>query len=277
MNDYNGLQGYEFLQKWHSEFAGSTTQHFSLVDVDATGSSSYDLLVQDVGVLANPQRVLDLACGDGYLLQLLAQRFPAASITGVDASAGELQLARSRPALENVVLIEARVEALPIETGALDAVVCHMALMLFEDAAAVIREVARVLRGGGVFAAVLGPAPGAGSAMKNYGAKLRELEREANCPPLEVGDAATFTAPSLRDLFSAEDWAEPDIVNTIVQLDDPKDVHGMLMSMYNVARLPEGTQLALSRYLCDELDETRVPFEPSNWAMGLRHVVARRE
>ncbi|HEY1429748.1 MAG TPA: class I SAM-dependent methyltransferase, partial [Candidatus Tumulicola sp.] len=222
------------------------------------------------------ERVLDVACGDGYLLELLVRRFPGARFTGVDASAQELQMARERTALRDVALIEARVEAMPIDTGAMDAVVCHMALMLFDDARSVVREVARVLPGDGMFAAVLGPAPGAGSQLRDYGAKLRELEREAGCSPLDVGDDATASAASLRDLFEPAVWREPDIADTTVQLCDPKDVHGMLMSMYNVARLPESGRLELSSYLCDRLDAARSPFEPADWAMGLRHVVAYR-
>src|SRR3984885_3435687 len=43
-----------------------------------------------------PRRVFDLGCGPGSSTRLLAERFPDASITGIDSSAGMLGVARRR-------------------------------------------------------------------------------------------------------------------------------------------------------------------------------------
>lgn len=37
------------------------------------GRSSYQLIVDEVAPLARSSRILDLACGDGYLLNLLPE------------------------------------------------------------------------------------------------------------------------------------------------------------------------------------------------------------
>src|SRR3954471_13212754 len=45
---------------------------------------------------ADPKRILELGCGTGNLRVRLAERFPSAAITTVDASAEMISAARSR-------------------------------------------------------------------------------------------------------------------------------------------------------------------------------------
>ena len=56
-------------------------------------------------------------------------------------------------------MIQARAEALPFAARSFDVAVSHLAFMLFADAAAVARELARVLRPGAPFVATLGGGP----------------------------------------------------------------------------------------------------------------------
>lgn len=55
--------------------------------------------------LAAPRHVVDLGCGAGNVTRLLAQRWPAAHITGVDDS--EPMLARARQALPDATWVQA--------------------------------------------------------------------------------------------------------------------------------------------------------------------------
>ncbi|MET9255559.1 methyltransferase domain-containing protein [Streptomyces sp. NPDC003717] len=57
-------------------------------------------------------RVLDLGCGTGASTAALAAAFPAAEITGVDASAGMLRRARSKPWSSRVRFVHSPAEAL---------------------------------------------------------------------------------------------------------------------------------------------------------------------
>ena len=69
------------------------------------------------------------------------------NVSGVDVSADQLQLARAR----GVDVVEADAEALPFEDGSFDAAVSMFTHTDVGDFAAVVAEVARVLRPGGRF------------------------------------------------------------------------------------------------------------------------------
>ncbi|MCX5743183.1 MAG: methyltransferase domain-containing protein [Proteobacteria bacterium] len=94
-------------------------------------------------------RTLDLGCGDGYLVSLLG-----ADAIGVDFSDGEVAAAARR----GVAVVRGRAEQLPFADRSFRTVVSHLAFMLM-DAAAVAREVERVLTDDGTFAAILGGGP----------------------------------------------------------------------------------------------------------------------
>jgi SAM-dependent methyltransferase len=96
------------------------------------------------------QRLLDLGCGDGHLLALLAGR--GCRPIGLDVSLAELAgTARARAC--------ARAQALPFAAGSFDAVVSHLVFMLLDEIEAVVGELGRVLVPGGSFHAVLGGGP----------------------------------------------------------------------------------------------------------------------
>jgi SAM-dependent methyltransferase len=269
--------GSQFLREWHARYPGATSTAFGYGRVVDAGRSSYELLVDDVGALPHARSIVDLACGDGYLLAMLATRFPAAQLIGVDMTAEELELARARGLQDNVELVAAHAEALPLADASADAVVCHMAFMLFDDANGVVEELARVIRPGGMYAAVLGPAPGSSELLARFGALLHEAEAAENLPPLRVGDPATHAAESLRALFPASTWSEVRIDEIKLRFDGPDEqIRATLLSMYNVARLSPQGQNSLGRRLADEMSDRREAALSTECVMGLRHLVATR-
>lgn len=94
----------------------------------------------------NMERVLDLGCGTGMFLSELSSR--AKFVVGVDASMEMLRIAKGRAG--KAVLVQADADALPFADGSFDAVVSVTLLQNMPDPAATVREVARVLRSGGV-------------------------------------------------------------------------------------------------------------------------------
>jgi SAM-dependent methyltransferase len=108
-----------------------------------------------------PGAILDLGTGTGTLALDAARRWPAAAVTGIDASRGMIVAARERvredlPASDAVRISfdigDAGHLAYPDE--AFDLVVSSFVLQLVQNRLAVLREANRVLRPGGVLAFV---------------------------------------------------------------------------------------------------------------------------
>jgi ubiquinone/menaquinone biosynthesis C-methylase UbiE len=93
--------------------------------------------------------VLDVGCGTGRLLVQLRSAFPTATLIGVDAAAGMIEVASRKEELRRVRLAAAAVEALPLEDASCDVVVSTVSFHHWTDQAAGLGEVARVLRPGG--------------------------------------------------------------------------------------------------------------------------------
>ena len=140
-----------FLSAFHDADPGGTPRafaHLPATMAERAFASSYECLLD--AIPDDARSVLDLACGDGYLLSLLAARRPDLSLAGVDLSTGELEAA-GRRLRGRAVLQQGRAQELPLPDDSVDAVVCHMALMLMDDAPQVLAQVRRVLKAGGYF------------------------------------------------------------------------------------------------------------------------------
>jgi SAM-dependent methyltransferase len=144
------------------------------------------------------QRVLDVACGTGVLARAAADRVgPGGSVVGLDANEDMLSVARRRDA--RVEWRSGRAESLPFPQDAFDAVVSQFGLMFFEDRAAALREMHRVVKPGGRIAVAVWDAV---ERSPGYGELVRLLERL-----FDESVARAFRAPfvladpvALRDL-----------------------------------------------------------------------------
>jgi ubiquinone/menaquinone biosynthesis C-methylase UbiE/DNA-binding MarR family transcriptional regulator len=128
-------------QTWAESVAGRMERQYSPGRTwEATARALIGL--QDLG------DVLDIACGDGVLCELMASQ--ARSVTGVDISPTLIAAARARLKGDaHVTLIEADMHALPLEPGRFDHVFLMHALAYTKRPQDAIREAARVLRPGG--------------------------------------------------------------------------------------------------------------------------------
>jgi SAM-dependent methyltransferase len=105
--------------------------------------SAYEAVLSATSVGVDT-RVLDVGCGSGMLLQLAAAR--GASVTGVDASAGLLEVARAR--VPGAELVLGPMEDLAFPDGSFDVVVSVNGLQYGTGDA--MAEAARVVRPGGL-------------------------------------------------------------------------------------------------------------------------------
>jgi SAM-dependent methyltransferase len=92
-------------------------------------------------------RVLDAACGSG-LSGAALQRLGYSRITGIDISAGLLELAERSGAYEQVQRVDMQVLPLPFDDGGFGAVLFIGALTYFETSD-ILRELCRIVRPGG--------------------------------------------------------------------------------------------------------------------------------
>jgi demethylmenaquinone methyltransferase/2-methoxy-6-polyprenyl-1,4-benzoquinol methylase len=143
--------------------------------------------------------VLDVATGTGAVArELLAQK--RCTVVGLDQSPEMLAEARRRlPA--SVTLIEGHAEELPFPDAAFDALTFTYLLRYVDDPAAVLRELARVVRPGGTIAGLEFALP------RGLWRPLWELYVRAGLPAAgrvlspgwaEVGD---FLGPSIRSFY----------------------------------------------------------------------------
>jgi SAM-dependent methyltransferase len=99
------------------------------------------------------ETVLDLGSGPGLDVFLAARQVgPSGRVVGVDMTPAMLERARANAAkigISHVEFREGRLEALPVESGSIDAVTSNCVINLVPDKRAVFAEIARVLRPGG--------------------------------------------------------------------------------------------------------------------------------
>jgi SAM-dependent methyltransferase len=107
-------------------------------------------LIDFAGVAAG-QRVLDVGCGTGQLTKELAATVGAESVAAVDVSEPVLAVCRARVPTADVRVASA--EALPFADGEFDAALAQLVVNLVDDPPGAVREMARVVRPGGVVAA----------------------------------------------------------------------------------------------------------------------------
>ncbi|AKJ15452.1 methyltransferase [Streptomyces incarnatus] len=93
------------------------------------------------------RRILDAGCGSGPLSAALRDR--GAVVTGIDASAGMLALARRRLGADAALHLVDLKDRLPFADGTFDDVVASLVLHYLRDWGPTLAEIRRVLRPGG--------------------------------------------------------------------------------------------------------------------------------
>ena len=235
------------IQEWH-RIPGRTVTAFAHWK-NKTGASSYEVLAQQAQGMSPGACILDLACGNGYLLELLTQS-GFGHLIGVDFSAAEIAAAQARlgPAVD---LRQESAQKLSLADQSIDMAVCHLALMLMRPLEPVLAEVARVLKAGGSFCMLNQ------RYLKDPAYALFQEERDKVCRAwgfdrLNVGDPRVFSAAAFGALLKAQPQFEEG-----TRVDDfAIETHGDALQlwesmrlMYDVLRLPEAARVQLKKQL----------------------------
>jgi len=203
------------LRAVHERYAGFA-ESCALNCRDQQGRNSYEWLLEVVDP-DNCDQLLDLGCGGGALVALCHQRFgDETTLIGVDMSPDELALARER--LPQAIELHQGVSQNMsfMADASVDVVLCHWALTLMAPVEPALQEVNRILRPGGVFAAIVDGWDGDNSSYAKV-SKLIYGWVESEFPDYsvhELGDPRVRRDDSLRalvaDLFpGAEVAVEP--------------------------------------------------------------------
>ena len=203
----------DFLMDVHSVHAGLTERSIGAARTPE-GQSSYEAFCS----FADPQpgmTVVDLACGNGPLSEVLSKRVGrCGKVIGVDLSDAELKLASVRlRGLPNVRLLRESADQLSLPDVSADFVLCHMALMLFTPLRPVVKEIGRVLKSGGGFAAVVPTLRNPTALFRECASALRSVLSDEKHPLGALSDNAVKmnSVADLQALFAGDEWQQTGI------------------------------------------------------------------
>ena len=218
-------------------------------------------LLAEAANIRPSHRVLDVACGTGVVTRAVAELLDEeGTVVGVDINDGMLDVARRRS--PHIEWHSGPAEALPFEDESFDAVVCQFGLMFFEDPAAALREMVRVVRPGGRVAVavwdVLDSVPGYATVTELLQTMFGDEAANAMRAPFVLGDLealrSTFQRAGIADVEicthagtarfpSIESWVHTDIKGwTLADMIDDEQY----------ARLLVEAKPALERYLVED-------------------------
>ncbi|OHV97666.1 SAM-dependent methyltransferase [Janthinobacterium lividum] len=266
-----------YLQDFHQRQVGVTSAAFAHLPARSASTSyasSYAALSDLVPVGNRPLSVLDLGCGDGHLLGLLAaRRQPQLQLLGVDMSEAELAVART--ALPpSVRLLQGRAQALDVPSASVDYLVSHMALMLMNDIEQVMREILRVLRPGSQFAAIVGRTFLLGEVNDVFMRVFKPIASDA-LPPLRFGDRRAGSEAGWRELLDA-DFADVEFDDVDVPwTPTPASLWAALLDTYDIDRLDDDARQRLRSAFLDAVTPLQASDGTIATGWGLRLVRAR--
>jgi SAM-dependent methyltransferase len=227
-----------------------------------------------------PLTVVDLGCGDGFLLELLGKHHSKKlHLIGVDMSEAELDAARSRLASQEVTLLREKAHNLSLSDSSVDYVLTHMSFMLMNPIIDVIKELRRVLKLGGVFTAVV---PGSLQLGDGYELFIQALRWAFDQDGLElktsVGDSRTQSIDGIRSLFGENSgFFSPTIEDYVLELDaKPQKLCEVFSFNYNVALLSPESQKKLMSELMEKFKSAMSEEGLTPCSMGLRQITAKR-
>jgi ubiquinone/menaquinone biosynthesis C-methylase UbiE len=178
---FHDAEDVQLFHRWSRTYESSLGQAFFFDPVHRASISLVAGLIDG----SPPAFVLDVGCGTGRLLRKAARKWPAARLVGVDPAAGMLEIARRlTPAAE---LLQGSGEAIPLSDSTVDIAFSTISFHHWQDQAAGLREVVRVLRPRGLFCLSDGALPACAAGLIRHSrvhtrGEIEALFEEAGLP-----------------------------------------------------------------------------------------------
>ncbi len=147
-------------------------------------------------------RWLDVGCGTGALTQTILQQMAPAQIKGIDRSEGFVAFARHYTPNAQAQFAVGNALALPVESGAYDAVVSGFMLNFVPEPRRAVEEMARTTKPGGFVALYMWDYATKMQFMRHFWNAAAALDPQA----LELDEGRRFplcNPPALTELFQA--------------------------------------------------------------------------
>jgi len=215
---------------------------------------------------APESRVLEVACGPGFLALAFAQRCREA--VGLDLTEALLAIAernRRERGLANVRFQRGDADRLPFADGEFDVAVCRLALHHIEEPRRVLQEMARVCRPQGKVAVedLLSSEHRASADYQNQFERLRDPSHTRTLPASELLGLFTGTGLEIERLYSGE----------VVQ-----NLERWLANSQTPPERAAQVRALIERDADEDLSGTRPYFEDGQWFFHhpMLAVVARR-
>ncbi|MBP3831992.1 MAG: class I SAM-dependent methyltransferase [Clostridia bacterium] len=95
------------------------------------------------------EKLLDIGCGTGYLIDMLAKNYEA-EFTGLDLSPEMVKQANNKN-IKNAKFVEGRSDEIPFEDNTFNIVTCSQSFHHYPDTDKAMQEARRVLKPGGLY------------------------------------------------------------------------------------------------------------------------------
>ncbi len=246
-----------YLHDAHHSMPGMTEFCFADHPTDL-GPNTYEVLASKLDTFKHKApSILDLACGDGYLLPYVRKYVETWNrYVGVDMVESEIQRAAERYRESSVEFVCAKAQKLPFSRNEFDIVLCHMALMLMLPLDPVLAEISRVLKDKGSFLCVIGRKTPKGGLFSVMGEKTvqfiqTELSKAAH---FRTGDERIADSKTLHGLFSSYSLkVERATDYSMLISGSPESLWENFKNFYVVSILPEAVQGQLETKLLSDL------------------------
>jgi len=258
---WDGPQG-AFWARWAERFdRGVAAHHAELMASAQVGTAD---------------TVLDVGCGTGQATRDAARQAPQGSVLGVDLSAEQLAVARTRTTREqlaNVTFVRADAQAHLFEPNSVDLVLSRHGVMFFDDPAAAFANLARALRPGGRLVLLTWQPAARNEWMSAFRAAL--TGRPADEPPAAAPGPESLSDPAqVRDLLTAAGFIDVFLTGLHHSMwfgADADDAYEFLSGQFagGLAEMPETTRWtalkSLRGTLVDHATSDGVVYDSAAW------------